>query len=1303
MRIVVNKALTITVLLAAASHSALASATLRINATQSGISGAVAVRAIIKKSDGSFVPGEWGNPAWPPITMRGKAMAPGTTVQVPAGVTEITVGKGPDIIPQFIRTNLADGQTYTINVALQPALGLYSRGWRAGDAHVHFIHGENEISRTPADAFAMGAAGGLNFMSLCEEHLGAGSQTRQQMIDTWKAYDNSECKLWIGVEEPKNAWGHHVAILYDPWKIRSALPYHWGIHSVHQQGGVSIPVHPDRLFPGRYYDGSGGRQWFLLPSNNHLKSYPMDALIGHLFDAWSGVSDEGHKAEKLPPYFKLLELGYKIPYVADSDFCFDRANNGEKGLGSWTTYYHTEGQPVTQASIANAIRKGRAIATTGPTVLFSIDNYMSGDTLPPDGSARTVRIDASHTFNPWTLGSQNIAGNDICKVQQIDLYRNGQIIRTWNPNTPTASVTHTINETQGNSYYMVRVLGNSSQWMAAYASPIYFDSFSRPRQPEVFKSLIQGRLYDAANGAAVSGNVSCVRYGQTEWTIPTDSQGRFQAYVPLDAQLVARDGQGRQFTQDILQYEPAFRFCHYLSDDYVGNMAGSIEPFRNIVQNMRWEFPMGHQPSASYVKTTLSGNGPMSNFAITSAPAPTPGKTHTEITRVIMDKTQVQPGDTVNYAIIYRSPTGQVPTELLSAEAKGWDPNRPRMYNKYGTSFHWNEGASTLTYLGGGFSVRTGSFVVPTWAANATETTAAFKLFATVRANGKILEEANLLVPVGPTKRELLVSSTWDGFPAGWGERGIGPCNFFREWTFLLRYADYRTMGMTFNVNGQPITVRPTTDTAHVADADDAAFYEPFYYEGQCEPQYRNIPFRDPVRTQPSPPSFSGVPVHNPADTTAPTVVALEPQNNAQVPGGIVNFHYFIADAGGSGASAATLLIDGNTAVANTYANPISFNVPSGTHTWQIVGVDEAGNRSQSEVRSLVVGNATPDTTRPTVAITAPANNAAVSGSNVVISATASDNIGVVGVQFRVDEANVGSEKTSTPYSLSWNSRSVSDGVHRLSAVARDAAGNRTTSAVVSVTVSNTVVTPTNGANDVIWFDDALPAGAVPGGTGGDSWNWVSSPRFSGTLAHQSTGTGDQQHFFNYATQTLTVRTGQVLIAYVYLDPANPPQQIMLQWNDGSWEHRAYWGASINTYGVEGTRSRRYMGPLPPAGQWVRLEVPARRVGLEGSVLKGMAFTLYGGRATWDYVGKSKPTTARLAIQRLETAVQLTWESSPGDTYRIQCRHGFDDPDWTDVTNVTATDSECTWTDVDGSTGQRFYRVIVVQAAALID
>jgi hypothetical protein len=76
-------------------------------------------------------------------------------------------------------------------------------------------------------------------------------------------------------------------------------------------------------------------------------------------------------------------------------------------------------------------------------------------------------------------------------------------------------------------------------------------------------------------------------------------------------------------------------------------------------------------------------------------------------------------------------------------------------------------------------------------------------------------------------------------------------------------------------------------------------------------------------------------------------------------------------------------------------------------------------------------------------------------------------------------------------------------------------------------------------------------------------------------------------------------------------------------WNDGCWEHRAYWGEDAIDWGASQTSGRHDMGDLPPPGQWVRLEVPASLMKLEGGTLKGMAFVLVDGRATWDLVGRN--------------------------------------------------------------------------------
>jgi hypothetical protein len=78
----------------------------------------------------------------------------------------------------------------------------------------------------------------------------------------------------------------------------------------------------------------------------------------------------------------------------------------------------------------------------------------------------------------------------------------------------------------------------------------------------------------------------------------------------------------------------------------------------------------------------------------------------------------------------------------------------------------------------------------------------------------------------------------------------------------------------------------------------------------------------------------------------------------------------------------------------------------------------------------------------------------------VTIGASASDNVAVVGVQFKIDGTNAGAEDTSSPYTATWNTTVAANGGHVITATARDAAGN-TSVATIAVTVSNAVVVAT--------------------------------------------------------------------------------------------------------------------------------------------------------------------------------------------------------------------------------------------------
>lgn len=101
-------------------------------------------------------------------------------------------------------------------------------------------------------------------------------------------------------------------------------------------------------------------------------------------------------------------------------------------------------------------------------------------------------------------------------------------------------------------------------------------------------------------------------------------------------------------------------------------------------------------------------------------------------------------------------------------------------------------------------------------------------------------------------------------------------------------------------------------------------------------------------------------------------------------------------------------------------------------------------------------GTSSSDTTAPSVSLTLPDDGASIYGSAIGISATASDDTSVAGVKFYLNNILVGSEDTSSPYSIVWNSLSATtSGSKTVVAVARDSSNNYATSSSRTVTLSN--------------------------------------------------------------------------------------------------------------------------------------------------------------------------------------------------------------------------------------------------------
>lgn len=122
--------------------------------------------------------------------------------------------------------------------------------------------------------------------------------------------------------------------------------------------------------------------------------------------------------------------------------------------------------------------------------------------------------------------------------------------------------------------------------------------------------------------------------------------------------------------------------------------------------------------------------------------------------------------------------------------------------------------------------------------------------------------------------------------------------------------------------------------------------------------------------------------------------------------------------------------------------------------------------------------NPSVDTQPPTVAITAPTNFAAALTGVLTFSATASDDVGVVGVEFQIDGVAIGGTDTTPPFEVGLDTTQHASGQHVLRARARDAAGNTSAWATATLQFGGSRAQPAGFTRNEHWVTGLAPATA---------------------------------------------------------------------------------------------------------------------------------------------------------------------------------------------------------------------------------
>ncbi len=237
----------------------------------------------------------------------------------------------------------------------------------------------------------------------------------------------------------------------------------------------------------------------------------------------------------------------------------------------------------------------------------------------------------------------------------------------------------------------------------------------------------------------------------------------------------------------------------------------------------------------------------------------------------------------------------------------------------------------------------------------------------------------------------------------------------------------------------------------------------------------------------------------SPPSTAAPNVSLITPIASATL-SGLTTVQANATD--GAGITSIQFQLDGeNLGNAVTAPDPGSGSTYSvnwdtstasnGNHVLTALVTDQDNNTAVATVVNVNVSNSVShDNTPPTVSMSAPVDNASVTGNSVTVSATATDKTGIKDVHFQLDGNNLGNDVTSptssggSTYSLTWDTTSLTNGsTHSLTAMATDNAGNSATTNPVTVTINNKVITPPSAVKNFAWdaSSKTLTWSAYPG------------------------------------------------------------------------------------------------------------------------------------------------------------------------------------------------------------------------------
>ena len=325
-------------------------------------------------------------------------------VRVPPGQVTLLIGKGYEYQPKTVVVETDERDTIDVDITIERAIDMASRGWYSGDTHLHIDRtGNNDDT-----LFALTSAKDIRYAFWLSMNT-TGYDGGGEQYESW---------------HQRKGLGDKTVTTRGPYHISSGQEYRVG-----QLGHVTI-VLTDEYVPAKGFtdsvnkgpslatiaDQAHERRGFISSNHGGYHNQEVDGLLlESKMDFVELLQFGGYRSLGLEGWYDFLNIGYRVPIVGASDWPYTRE------LGDCITYVWNDDLP-TPRSWMEAVTTGRSFATSGPMLFLTVDGQRPGAVITQSASALSYPLEIDIV-------------SPIYPVRTLEIIVNGRIVeRSFDPN-----------------------------------------------------------------------------------------------------------------------------------------------------------------------------------------------------------------------------------------------------------------------------------------------------------------------------------------------------------------------------------------------------------------------------------------------------------------------------------------------------------------------------------------------------------------------------------------------------------------------------------------------------------------------------------------------------------------------------------------------------------------------------------------------------------------------------------------------------------------------------------------------------